>query len=59
MPEKTCPMAGTGTEKPKLLKEAARFSRLMPPMLAPEAAAIQAIKVPAAMATNPAGMPPK
>jgi hypothetical protein len=30
-PEKTCPTAGSGIEKPKGAKEAESFSTLMPP----------------------------
>src|SRR5580704_4046625 len=56
-PENTWPTAGSGTENPKLDTEAPSFSRLMPPRFNPNRSEPQAITMPTAMATRPAGMP--
>ena len=56
-PENTWSNAGSGTEKPKLANAPVTFSRLMPPRLKPNRVEPQAISMPTAIATRPAGMP--
>ncbi len=56
-PEKTWSVAGSGTEKPKLAKELVSLPTLMPPTPRPTAVEPQAISMPAAIATRPAGIP--
>ena len=55
-PEKTRPKAGIGTEKPKLESAACRLATFKPPRLKPNRLEPQAISVPTAIATRPAGM---
>jgi hypothetical protein len=50
--------AGIGTWKPKLVTESVRPLIVMSPKLRPTAVEPQAIRVPAAIATRPAGTPP-
>ena len=56
-PENTWLIAGTGTEKPKLEIAAPTLSRLIPPSPRPNRFDPQAMIMPAAMATRPAGIP--
>ena len=55
-PENTWPNAGSGTEKPKLAKASPRPLTLRPPRPSPNRLEPQAISMPAAIATRPAGM---
>src|SRR5882757_1644626 len=57
-PPKTNPKTGVGAEKPKVANELFKAARFMPPKLNPKRFDPQAMSVPAAMATKPAGMPP-
>jgi hypothetical protein len=56
-PENTWPTAGSGIEKPKLENADLTPATDTPPMLMPNKVEPQAINMPTAMATRPAGMP--
>src|SRR5229473_7643518 len=56
-PEKTSPNAGSGTEKPKLANASPTPLMLSPPSPRPNTFEPQAMNMPTAMATRPAGIP--
>src|ERR1700730_3241231 len=58
-PAKTWPIAGVGNEKPKLENAWEKPAGLIPPQFSPNKVDPQAIMQPTAMATSPAGTPPK
>ncbi len=58
-PPKMWPSAGSGTWKPKFSNDALTLVTLMPAMSKPRAVPPQAIVVPTAIATSPAGTPRK
>src|SRR3977135_2101951 len=54
-PENTCPIAGSGTEKPKLEKASPTFCTLTPPRPSPKRFEPQAITLPTERGTRPGG----
>ena len=56
-PENTWPTAGSGTENPKLVKASPTPLRLSPPSPRPNRFEPQAMIMPTAIATSPAGIP--